>query len=46
MVDNIFIFSQLKEFGDEDFEVSFNNYPTSDAIIVKIGLGLKSENRF
>ena len=33
-------FSQLKEFGDEDFEVSFNNYPTSDAIIVKIGLGL------
>ena len=33
-------FSQLKEFGDEDFEVSFNNYPTSNAIIVKIGLGL------
>ena len=22
-------FSQLKEFGDEDFEVSFNNYPTT-----------------
>lgn len=33
-------FSQLKEGGDDYFEVSFNNYPTSDEVIVKIGLGL------
>lgn len=33
-------FSQLKDSEEENIEVSFNNYPTSDQITVKIGLSL------
>ena len=33
-------FNHLKDGEEEEISVSFNNYPTSDEVVVKIGLAL------